>query len=343
MKRVLAVAVLLCLQAMAGTSHADSRLYGDPTSSSSLVASNRSVSGVSSDVVVRKDRGTSVRHERVTYSRGGSKSFNSLPVGSYSNGCLINGIQANSNAPYYQLYHPQNNRHFGDITLLNFLDRYSRAVHKAGIESVLVGDMSSRYGGPFNKGHASHQIGLDVDIEFSLRRLPKSKLETKGNAVLLVDRGAMTVNSNFNRKYYDMLMIAAHDPEVERIFVNPAIKVAMCDMTKDEREQPYLRKIRPWFGHAEHFHVRLKCPAGAVNCVRQDKPEPRYSIAQEKEEALSWFEPKQEVKPAQVKPADLAARLASAKPKPKQGFPEQCSIYYQSMNVSVPVKKSTRR
>ena len=135
MKRVLAVAVLFCLQAMAGTSYADSRLYGDPTVNSSLIANNRSVSGVSRDVTVQKDRTASVRHERVTYSRGGSKSFNSQPVGSYSNGCLMSGIQANSNAPYYQLYHPQNNRHFGDITLLNFLDRYSKAVHKAGIES----------------------------------------------------------------------------------------------------------------------------------------------------------------------------------------------------------------
>ncbi len=329
---------LFCVQAFAGISYADSRLYGDPTAGVNLVASNSAVSGLSRDVVVHTDRRAPVKNERVTYARGGSKGFISQPVGSYSNGCLINGIQANSNAQHYQLYHPQNNRHYGDITLLNFLDRYSKAVHKAGIESVLVGDMSSRYGGPFNKGHASHQIGLDVDIEFSLRRLPKSKLTTKGNAVLLVDRGAMTVNQNFNRKYYDMLMIAARDPEVERIFVNPAIKVAMCDMTKDERELPFLRKIRPWHGHAEHFHVRLKCPAGAVHCVKQDRPEPRYSIAQEKEEALSWFEPKKE-----VKSVDLASRVLTAKPKPKMGFPDQCSIYYQSMNVKVPEKKRTRR
>ncbi|MEO1314321.1 MAG: penicillin-insensitive murein endopeptidase, partial [Pseudomonadota bacterium] len=35
-----------------------------------------------------------------------------------------------------------------------------------------------------------------------------------------------------------------------------------------------LRKIRPWWGHHYHFHVRMNCPAGSPNCQEQD-PIPR--------------------------------------------------------------------
>jgi hypothetical protein len=30
-----------------------------------------------------------------------------------------------------------------------------------------------------------------------------------------------------------------------------------------------LRRLRPWAGHADHFHVRLECPPGMASCVGQ--------------------------------------------------------------------------
>jgi len=47
--------------------------------------------------------------------------------------------------------------------------------------------------------------------------------------------------------------------QVERIFVNPAIKKALCRETTGNRT--WLHKVRPWWGHDYHFHVRLRCPA----------------------------------------------------------------------------------
>ena len=44
----------------------------------------------------------------------------------------------------------------------------------------------------------------------------------------------------------------------------------MCDDEKGDRS--YLRKIRPWWGHHYHFHVRLKCPKGARGCTNQNPP-----------------------------------------------------------------------
>ena len=63
---------------------------------------------------------------------------------------------------------------------------------------------------------------------------------------------------------------AAQDPRVSRIFVHPGIKQALCRFETGERG--WLRKVRPWWGHHYHFHVRLKCPRGSKGCVNQDAP-----------------------------------------------------------------------
>ena len=55
--------------------------------------------------------------------------------------------------------------------------------------------------------------------------------------------------------------------EVARIFVHPAIKKALCEGASQDRS--WLRKIRPWWGHHYHFHVRLKCPSGYAGCKNQ--------------------------------------------------------------------------
>ena len=44
-------------------------------------------------------------------------------------------------------------------------------------------------------------------------------------------------------------------------------------MCKDEKgDRAWLRKVRPWWGHHYHFHVRLSCPPGTRGCVNQDLP-----------------------------------------------------------------------
>lgn len=230
----------------------------------------------------------------------------SEPVGNYNNGCIFNSHSLQISTEHYQVAHPKKMRYFGDESMIRFIERYSRTVHKNGIGSVLVGDVSTKYGGRLNTGHASHQNGLDVDIEFYLDRINSRDLD-KPHANILVNKGKQTTNSLFNRKYYDLIMLAAKDPLVERIFVSPAIKVKMCDMTRDESMHKYLHKIRPWFGHTEHFHVRLKCPSHAYDCERQDPIPEMFTIAEEKEDALSWFLPPPEnsvaAAPKKTKPA----------------------------------------
>ena len=61
---------------------------------------------------------------------------------------------------------------------------------------------------------------------------------------------------------------AAEQPEVERVLVNAAIKKELCRV-EDKAHDSWMAKVRPWYGHHDHIHVRLKCPADSPNCRAQ--------------------------------------------------------------------------
>jgi penicillin-insensitive murein endopeptidase len=65
---------------------------------------------------------------------------------------------------------------------------------------------------------------------------------------------------------------AAQDPRTTRIFIFPGAKVEMCRTETGDRS--WLGKVRPWWGHHEHFHIRIACPRGARACVDQSPPPP---------------------------------------------------------------------
>ena len=72
-------------------------------------------------------------------------------------------------------------------------------------------------------------------------------------------------------------------PEVDRIFVHPAIKQELCDQAG--RDRAWLSKVRPWWGQYYHFHVRLACPPG--NGCRSQSPAPQGDGC--KAELDEWF------------------------------------------------------
>lgn len=68
-----------------------------------------------------------------------------------------------------------------------------------------------------------------------------------------------------------MIRRAALDARAERIFVAPGIKKKLCETAGSDRA--WLSKVRPWYGHHDHIHVRLSCPPG-TRCRKQDPPPP---------------------------------------------------------------------
>ena len=66
---------------------------------------------------------------------------------------------------------------------------------------------------------------------------------------------------------------------------------------------PGCTKVRPWFGHRAHMHVRLRCPAGSLECQEQDTPPPGDGCGAE---LASWFVPHQpNAKPGKSVPPPL--------------------------------------
>ncbi|MCI0655369.1 MAG: penicillin-insensitive murein endopeptidase [Methylococcaceae bacterium] len=193
--------------------------------------------------------------------------------GSYTRGCLAGAARLLANGPHWQVMRMSRNRYWGHPRLLDYIERLSAdAARLDGWSGLLVGDISQPRGGPLLSGHKSHQIGLDVDIWF--RPSPQKKLSFNERESWSANS---MINSHFNLNqavwtdaHSRLLKRAASDPDVARIFVHPTIKKELCDWAGGNRT--WLRKIRGWYGHDDHFHVRLDCPAGERACTGQDQP-----------------------------------------------------------------------
>ncbi len=209
------------------------------------------------------------------------------PYGGYSRGCLAGGVQLAQNGPTWQAMRLSRNRNWGHPELIDYVQKLSRfAATQPGWEGLYVGDLSQPRGGPMLTGHRSHQIGLDADIwMLPPKRLDLTVKERENISSISMRRaGGAYTNSSWTRAHHEILKAAASDPAVARIFVFPGAKVQMCNDARGDRS--WLRKIRPWWGHHYHFHVRLTCPKGAASCVNQDPPPPGDGCA----DAEQWVQ-----------------------------------------------------
>ena len=195
------------------------------------------------------------------------------PFGGYAKGCLAGGVQLPETGPTWQAMRLSRNRNWGHPETIDFINDLSRkAAQQRGWKGLYIGDISQPRGGPMLTGHRSHQVGLDIDIWMlpaDNLRLSRNKRENISSISMRRAKGAY-VNSNWTPAHHEILKAAAKDKRVARIFVFPGAKVQMC---KDEKgNRAWLRKIRPWWGHHYHFHVRLNCPKGTRGCVEQAAP-----------------------------------------------------------------------
>lgn len=209
------------------------------------------------------------------------------PIGTYANGCVRGADALPADGQGFQVMNLSRHRNYGHPLLLAYLKALAGEVEREGLGILSVGDMSMPRGGRMPTGHASHQMGLDADIWFALDlgRLPVTEREREDFATM-VDTRAQRVNSNFGPAQARLVRLAAAAPNVSRIFVNPAIKLALCE--GETGDKSWLRKVRPWFGHAAHLHVRLACPPDARQCEKQEAPPEGDGCG---EELLSWFKP----------------------------------------------------
>src|SRR5580700_1548278 len=192
-------------------------------------------------------------------------------IGFYSKGCIAGAQPLPINGPTWQVMRLSRNRNWAHPDMVALLERLSAKVHKdAGWPGILVGDMSQPRGGPMFTGHASHQVGLDADIWLTPmpnRTLSRNEREEM-SAVMMVRPDRLDIDPNaWTPEHLAVIRDAALEPSVQRIFVNAAIKKALCREAKGDRS--WLSKVRPWYGHDYHFHIRMRCPSGNGQCEGQ--------------------------------------------------------------------------
>lgn len=182
-------------------------------------------------------------------------------IGGYSAGCIEGAVALPTSGPGFRVARPERGRVFGHPGLIGLIRELGARVRSLHLEAISVGDLGQPRGGPAPTGHASHQTGLDVDIWF----LPPVGKRTAS----LVDAATQRASDRFTDGVARQLELVASDPRVDRLFVNPALKRALCQRSDGGGARQWLRKVRPWWGHDDHFHVRLACPSDSPECVAQ--------------------------------------------------------------------------
>ncbi|MGZ8194011.1 MAG: penicillin-insensitive murein endopeptidase [Methylosarcina sp.] len=194
-------------------------------------------------------------------------------IGTYTAGCLSGAVALPINGPGYQVMRLSRKRYYGHPNLIQFIEQLGQSVAGRQLGVLFIGDLGQPRGGPTLTGHRSHQTGLDVDIWFLLSEQAASRLlafnerESWSAPSVLLDHSDMIDGKQWSKANEKILEIAAAMPQVDRIFVNPSIKRQLC---RSNRSHDWLSKIRPWWKHDDHFHVRLKCPKNSRDCLSQE-------------------------------------------------------------------------
>jgi penicillin-insensitive murein endopeptidase len=233
-------------------------------------------------------------------------------IGGPANGCIAGAAALPADGPGFSAIRVSRHRFYGHPDTIAFVERLGLAARAAGLAPFYVGDMAQPRGGPMNSGHGSHQNGMDVDIWFNLDAKPTLAVAAREivdlPSMVLADKSAIDPK-RFGARQVTLLRLAAGDARVDRIFVHPTIKRALCDGLAGP-ERGWLHKLRPWYGHDEHFHVRLSCPAGAPACVGQAPVPPGDGC----DASLAWW----------LEPHPPAPKPAVPRP-PKPKLPAQCA------------------
>ena len=196
-------------------------------------------------------------------------------IGYYWRGCLAGAKALPVDGESWQVVRLSRNRMWGNPAMIAFLERFSRKAKAQGVwNGVLVGDISQPRGGPMLTGHASHQVGLDADVWLTPMpsyTLSNEERETMSAANMVAEDGLSVDRTHWTPGQAAIIKAAAEEPEVERIFVNAAIKKALCETARGE---PWMNKVRAYWGHNYHFHIRIKCPAGDQAASRRIRCRP---------------------------------------------------------------------
>ncbi len=194
----------------------------------------------------------------------------SYVIGKTNNGCISGAQALPLQGDGYVVVHLERRRHYGHPLLIQTLQTLAKQAQQQQISVLQIGDLGQARGGALPFGHRSHQSGLDADIWFNLKAnsyTNANKQRSNIKQFSMLNPKGKGLNTRWTNQHRTLLELAAKIVEVDRIFVNPSIKHDLCETVIGNRE--WLRKIRPWYHHDKHFHIRLRCPESSPDCIKQ--------------------------------------------------------------------------
>ena len=177
-------------------------------------------------------------------------------IGEYTAGCIRNAAALPKDGKGYQVIRLGRGRYFAHPETIDYITTLSEKVNDQLGATLLIADIAQQTGGPMPDDHSSHQTGLDADILFWQHSVAKTRPLTVKERQNIHPRsvlfpGGYGIDPNkWGTAQEQILEIAASDPRVERIFVNPVIKKKLC---AGYAGRDWMYKIRPWYGHDGHF------------------------------------------------------------------------------------------
>jgi len=193
------------------------------------------------------------------------------PIGFYTAGCLQGAEALALDGTGYAVMRPSRHRFYGHPALVSYLTDLAARTYADNRTLLLIGDLGLPRGGPMLTGHDSHQNGLDADIWFMTRANRPTADEREALTAQSFVTGRKRLRSTWGPAQARLLAAAADNAKINRIFVSPPIKRYMC---RTFPTAPWLYRLRGWWGHDDHFHVRLKCPDGHPLCTEQAALDP---------------------------------------------------------------------
>ena len=190
--------------------------------------------------------------------------------GGYARGCSDGLVQLPETGPAWQAMRTSRNRNWGHPEMIDYLEDLATTAQGIGWRGLYVGDIAQPRGGPSPSGHLSHQTGLDADIWYNAPEsltLSRAQRESLAPTILRTD-DQRSLTRAWTPQHAQLLRAAASDPRVDRIFVAAVIKIELC-RTATPADTAWLQRLRPLYGHHDHFHVRLRCPDGSPQCETQ--------------------------------------------------------------------------
>jgi penicillin-insensitive murein endopeptidase len=177
---------------------------------------------------------------------------------------------------------------FGLPVLVDLLKRAAGDVaskHRGSV--LLVGDLSAAGGGPLT-GHKSHQSGRDADVGFFVANSKGKPIQVHRFMAFDGDGKPRTgpawarFDDARNWAFVEALFKEEHREgvAVRFLFVSAELKARLLAHAakhgahKDVMERAAAAMLSPEHVdvHDDHFHVRLRCPAGMSACVEESMP-----------------------------------------------------------------------